>query len=145
MEELIDGFLLYLAAERGLSANYQLSTQRSLETFAKWLSAVARVSKLADVEPNHFSEYLAWRKRAGLSAASIKLEAVALRVFFRFLLARKILPANPAENLSIPRIIKHLPATLDRNGISCLLESVNEGDTFGLRDRAMLELLYASG
>ncbi len=145
MEESIDQFLLYLATERGLSANYQLSTQRSLEAFAKWLSGVAHISRLEDVKPGHFADYLTWRKRAGLAAASIKLEAIALRVFFRFLLARKVLSSNPAENLSIPRIEKYLPETLDTKAIERLLESVSEADALGLRDRAILELLYASG
>jgi integrase/recombinase XerD len=145
VEEFIDQFLLYLATERGLSTNYQLSTQRSLETFAKWLSSVARISGLENVEPGHFADYLAWRKRAGLAAASIKLEAIALRVFFRFLLARKILSSNPAENLSVPRIEKYLPETLDTSAVKRLLECISEADTMGLRDRAMLELLYASG
>jgi integrase/recombinase XerD len=145
VQEFIDQFLLYLATERGLSINYQLSTQRSLEGFADWLRAVARVSRPRDVEPGHFADYLASRKRAGLSAASIKLEAVALRVFFRFLLGRKILSSNPAENLSVPRIAKHLPETLNTSAVTRLLESVSAADTFGLRDRAMLEILYASG
>ena len=101
MEQLIDQFILYLATERGLSTNYQLSTRRSLETFAKWLVASAKVSTLEDIRAGHFAEYLTWRKRAGLATASIKLEAIALRVFFRFLLARKILLSNPAENLGL--------------------------------------------
>jgi integrase/recombinase XerD len=145
MEPFIEQFLLYLATERGLSTNYQLSTQRSLETFAKWLSGTAHVARLEDVRPGHFADYLAWRKRSGLAAASIKLEAIALRIFFRFLLARKILSSNPAENLSIPRIEKYLPETLDTSAIERLLASVGEADPLGLRDRAMLELLYASG
>ena len=145
MERLIDQFLLYLATERGLSTNYQLSTRRSLETFAEWLARHARIPSPAHVEPGHFAGYLAWRKRSGLAAASIKLEAVALRIFFRFLLARKILTSNPAENLSIPRVEKYLPETLNASTTKRLLESVSGADTLGLRDRAMLELLYASG
>ncbi len=145
MEEFIDQFLLYLATERGLSVNYQLSTRRSLETFAEWLTRQARISEPDEVEPGHFASYLAWRKRSGLAAASIKLEAVALRIFFRFLLARKILTKNPAENLSIPRVEKYLPETLNGSAIGRLLESVSGADPLGLRDRAMLELLYASG
>jgi integrase/recombinase XerD len=145
MEESIDQFLLYLATERGLSTNYQLSTQRSLEAFAKWLSDVARISRLEEVKAGHFADYLAWRKRAGLAAASIKLEAIALRIFFRFLLGRKILALNPAENLSIPRVEKYLPETLDTSAIDRLLESISQTESLGLRDRAMLELLYASG
>jgi integrase/recombinase XerD len=145
VEGLIDQFLLYLATERGLSTNYQLSTRRSLETFVKWLARHARISSPAHVEPGHFADYLAWRKRSGLASASIKLEAVALRIFFRFLLARKILTSNPAENLSIPRVEKYLPETLNASTIKCLLESVSGADPLGLRDRAILELLYASG
>ncbi|MGA7212992.1 MAG: site-specific tyrosine recombinase XerD [Terrimicrobiaceae bacterium] len=145
MEKFIDEFLLYLATERGLSTNYQLSTRRSLEAFAEWLAHQAGNSTLDQVEPGHFADYLAWRKRSGLAAASIKLEAVALRIFFRFLLARKILAINPAENLSIPRIEKYLPETLNAGTIKRLLESVSGTDPLGLRDRAILELLYASG
>jgi integrase/recombinase XerD len=145
MEQLIDQFILYLATERGLSTNYQLSTRRSLETFAKWLLTSAKVSTLEDIKPGDFAEYLAWRKRAGLTTASIKLEAIALRVFFRFLLARKILSSNPAENLAIPRTEKYLPETLDPAAIKRLLESISDAAALGLRDRAILELLYASG
>jgi integrase/recombinase XerD len=145
MEQLIDQFILYLATERGLSTNYQLSTRRSLESFAKWLVASAEVSTLEGIKAGHFAEYLAWRKRAGLATTSIKLEAIALRVFFRFLLARKILSSNPAENLALPRIDKYLPETLDAAAIKRLLESVTPTTALGLRDRAMLELLYASG
>jgi integrase/recombinase XerD len=145
VEDSIDQFLLYLATERGLSTNYQLSTRRSLEAFTSWLTKRAGIQRLGDVEPGHFADYLTWRKRSGLAAASIKLEAVALRIFFRFLLRRKILATNPAENLPIPRVEKFLPETLNFPAIKRLLESVSEKDALGLRDRAILELLYASG
>jgi len=70
--------------ERGLSVNYQLSTQRSLSEFAQWCAAT---KKFDDTEsyPTVLSEYLADSKRAGLSASSIKLIVVALKIFFRFL------------------------------------------------------------
>ena len=145
MEKFIDQFLLYLATERGLSTNYQLSTRRSLETFAKWLARQAGIPRPDEVEPQHFADYLAWRKRSGLAAASIKLEAVALRIFFRFLLARKILTSNPAENLSsrASRNICRKRSTLPRSR-ACSKASALRIPS-GLRDRAMLELLYASG
>lgn len=145
MNDAIEQLLAWLAIERGLSTNYQLSTQRSLETFCSWLEKHAGLTQLAAVEPAHITDYLAWRKRAGLAAASIKLEAVAIRIFFRFLLARNLLTKNPAENLPIPRIEGYLPETLNAPEVERLLESVRETDSLGLRDRAMLELLYASG
>jgi integrase/recombinase XerD len=145
MHEFLEQFIVWLAIERGLSTNYQLSTRRSLETFCDWLRQHAEVTSLAAVEPSHITEFLAWRKRSGLASASIKLEAVALRIFFRFLLARNLLPKNPAENLPLPRIESYLPETLNALEVERLLESVQLTDPRGLRDRAMLELLYASG
>jgi len=145
MALLVDDFLLYLATERGLSTNYQLSTQRSLETFYHWLEKSPGIVRPQDVTPAHITDYLTHRKKAGLAAASIKLEAVALRIFFRFLLARHQLRDNPAENLPIPRIERYLPETLNRPQVERLLESIDETGPFGLRDRAMVELLYASG
>lgn len=140
----IENFIAYLAVERGLSTNYQLSTQQSLESFGGWMEKVARV-RLEAVTPGHLADYLTFRKRAGLAAASIKLEAVALRIFFRFLAARKVLRDDPAEHLPTPRIEGYLPETLNPRQVERLIESVTESDPLGLRDRAMLELLYASG
>lgn len=144
LTEQIENFIAYLAVERGLSTNYQLSTQQSLESFGGWLEQIAHLS-LPDVTPGHLADYLTFRKRAGLAAASIKLEAIALRIFFRFLVARKVLRDDPAEHLATPRIEGYLPETLNPRQVERLLESVTDTDPLGLRDRAILELLYASG
>jgi len=145
LNDFLEPFILYLATERGLSVNYQLSVRRSLESFGGWMTGVARLGGLESVEPGHLTDYLAWRKRGGLASGSIKLEAVALRVFFRFLVARQLLRDDPAEHLPIPRIESYLPETLHEPDVARLLESVSARDPQGLRDRAILELLYASG
>jgi integrase/recombinase XerD len=167
MHEEIDDFILYLATERGLSDNYQLSTRLSLEGFATWLARAEAVKKLGqaaveqaiqsgaglpdfsvaarDVTLDHISAYLAHRKRAGLSAASIKLVVVAAKIFFRWLHARQRIPRDPAEVLPLPRIERYLPETMNELQIERLLDGVPENGPRALRDRAMLELLYASG
>ncbi len=145
MAPFVEEFLIYLAVERGLSTNYQLSTRRSLETFVGWLAASAKVTEAAEVEAGHISEYLAHRKRAGLAAASIKVEAVAIRIFFRFLVTRARLRTDPAEFIGIPRIERYLPDTLNVPEVERLIEAVNDTDPLGLRNRAIFELLYASG
>ena len=91
------------------------------------------------------SEYLAERKRGGLSASSIKLIVVALKIFFRFATAQGYVERDPTDALALPRIERYLPETLNELQVERLLESVNCGAPLGLRDRAMLELLYASG
>ena len=145
MEAEVEEFLIYLATERGLSTNYQLSTRQSLEAFVAWLSKSAGVVEAGKVDASHISDYLAHRKRAGLAAASIKVEAVAIRIFFRFLVARGRLRVDPAEFISIPRIERYLPDTLNIPEVERLISAVNDTDPLGLRNRAIFELLYASG
>ncbi len=145
LDDPVESFILYLATERGLSTNYQLSVRRSLEAFVIWQTQVARIPDLRDVQPTHITDFLAFRKQSGLQASSIRLDAVSLRIFFRFLVARLGWTTNPAEMLSLPRPEHHLPDTLRADQVRRLIESVTPTDPLGRRDRAMFELLYASG
>ena len=145
MEEAIEQFILYLATERGLSENYQLSTRRSLEEFSAWLSGVKKITEPAGVTLPAITDYLAHCKKRGLSTSSIKLAVVAIKIFFRFLLARNLLQADPAEYIPLPRAERYLPETLNELQVERLLESIATNHPLGLRDRAMVELLYASG
>jgi integrase/recombinase XerD len=141
----IDQFLLYLATERGLSDNYQLSTRASLELFAKWAAEEKRMGAWSEVRAEDIGEFLGWRKRGGVAAATIKLHAVALRVFFRFQVQRRMLERDPTEFLGVPKIERYLPETLSAPEIAKLLSAAGGKTSLELRDRAMVELLYASG
>jgi integrase/recombinase XerD len=145
MEEAIDSFIRFLAVERGLSENYQLSTQRSLSEFAQWCVTKKKIDNPRAVSLSLISEYLADRKRSGLSASSMKLIVVALKIFFRFLTAKGMIERDPAEALALPRIERYLPETLNEMQVEQFLEKIDTKATHGLRDRAMIELLYASG
>jgi integrase/recombinase XerD len=144
-EEAIDCFILYLATERGLSENYQLLTRRSLEKFAAWAETVKKVPSPGAIELNLLSEYLATEKQRGLAPGSMKLVVVALKIFFRFLKVRLMTERDPAELLPLPRLARFLPETLNQVQVSHLLEINLQGRPFPLRDRAILELFYASG
>jgi integrase/recombinase XerD len=143
--EAIDQFILYLATERGLSDNYQLSTRRSLERFAEWAGKQKGVSSPRQVDLAMLSEFLAGEKERGLAPGSMKLVVVALKIFFRFLRMRSLNDRDPAELLPLPRLTQFLPESLNQNEVRRLLESNLEGRPFPLRDRAILELFYASG
>src|SRR4029078_3381790 len=108
MEDSIDTFIRFLAVERGLSENYQLSTQRSLTEFAQWCGAKKTLTQRLDVPLPMMSEYLADRKRAGLSASSIKLVVVALKIFFRFLVGKGTIERDPAEASALATIERYL-------------------------------------
>jgi integrase/recombinase XerD len=145
VDQAIDSFIRFLAVERGLSENYQLSTQRSLSEFADWCAKKHKIDNCSHVSLPLISEYLADRKRSGLSASSIKLIVVALKIFFRFLASKGAVARNPSEALTLPRIERYLPETLNEMQVEQLIDSIDTKVSLGLRDRAMIELLYASG
>src|SRR5689334_699789 len=104
MEQEIEAFIRHLAVERGLSQNYQLSTQRSLGEFAAWCAQRKQITRGREIGLPLISEYLAERKRGGLSASSIKLIVVALKIFFRFGIAQGFVTRDPTDSLVLPRI-----------------------------------------
>lgn len=145
MRANLEDFILHLATERGLSDNYQLSTRRSLESFIEWAEKTRTLTLPQAVTLGDIQEFLGHRKRLGLAAASIKLEVVAIKIFFRWLAGEKRIPRDPSEVLPLPRIERYLPETLNEQQVEQLLDAPDTSQPLGLRDRAMLELLYASG
>jgi integrase/recombinase XerD len=143
--EAIDCFILYLATERGLSENYQLLTKRSLEKFATWAGITKQYASPREIELSALTEYLSTEKERGLAPGSMKLVVVALKIFFRFLKMRLMIDRDPAELLPLPRLARFLPKTLNQPQVNHLLEVSLESRPFPLRDRAILELFYASG
>ena len=143
--QLADGFLLFLAAERGLSVNYRLSVQRTLARFADWCAEHRHAP--ADVDEPLLAEYHRWlRSECQLSASSCRVAMVHLRQFFRYLAREKVLPTNPAALLQCGRAGRPLPDTLQAESVNTLLQSIDPADLpYGARDRALLEMLYGSG
>ncbi len=145
IRQRIDEFLLYLATERGLSENYQISTKTSLETFADWLERRHQCEDPQAITYDLIIEYLETRKRDGLAAASIKLIVVAVKIFMRFLASRGHVTRDVAEVITLPRIERYLPETLNQMQVEQLLEHLPSHDPLAVRNRAMIELLYSSG
>lgn len=141
---LTEKFLLYLAAERGLSLNYREGVRRSLARFARWCTA--RELAPVDITEPLLAEYSQYLHSEGLQPSSCRIALVHLRRFFRYLSSRGILPLNPAELLQGGRPAMKIPETLAAEQVGRLLESIDPHDVpYGARDRAMLEMLYGSG
>lgn len=143
MEKETDAFLRHLAIERGLSEAYQLSVQRTLQSLARELSRSA--TRLTDVGTEELSAFLSRRLNDGLSASSLRLATVHLKIFFRWLAANGHLTMDPAEPLLSPRPPKGLPETLNAQTVATLIESIQAAGPLDRRDRAVLELFYSSG
>jgi integrase/recombinase XerD len=141
--DVLREFLAALQTERGASPHTLAAYRRDLAGFTAFLSRRGRVvgaAKLGDL-----SEYLAELRRRGLGARSAARHLSAVRGLYRFLLAAGEIRRDPTEHLESPRPPRRLPRTLSIKDAAALVESPDLSATEGLRDRAKLELLYASG
>ena len=136
-------FLAALQTERGASPHTLAAYRRDLAGFTAFLARRGR--SVGAVRVGDLSEYLAELRRRGLGARSAARHLSAVRGLYRFLLAAGEIRRDPTEHLESPRPPRRLPRTLSIEDAAALVESPDLSAPEGLRDRAMLELLYASG
>lgn len=144
MGATIEQFLLYLAAERGLSPHYRSSVRQSLTRLRRYLQQ--RSISPDEVQDSTLVEYHHDLLAEGLAASSARIMMVHVRIFFRYLAAQHVLPSNPAALVQSGRMSMQIPQTLSEEDVRLLMESIDPEDLpFGARDRAILEMLYGSG
>lgn len=144
MQYFLDKFLHYLIVERGLSQNTIDSYGHDLNRFLSYLDGKG-VKEISDVGKFEIRAFMMYLKRYGLSVKSVVRNLVAIRTFFRFLVQDGILENNPAEELELPKLDKSLPEILTIKEVESLLNQPDIAKPLGIRDRAMLEMLYATG
>jgi integrase/recombinase XerD len=136
-------FLDYLAVEKGLARNSLDGYRRDLTAFGAHLARKGLATR--EVSRGDIVSFLGARRAVGASPRSLARATSALRGFFRFLAAEGMLPADPTAELQNPRRWAVLPKVLSPEEVKRLLEAPDVESRKGLRDRAMLELLYACG
>ncbi|HET7435159.1 MAG TPA: site-specific tyrosine recombinase XerD [Thermoanaerobaculia bacterium] len=136
-------FLDYLAVEKGLAKNSLSSYRIDLRHFGHYLSE-QRI-ELDRVERIHLVKYFHALRAAGIAPRSVARALAAIRGLFRFLVAERHLKTDPTENLENPKLWSTLPKSLQPDEVEALLNAPDRETPEGLRDRAMLELLYATG
>lgn len=144
MDQLIDEFLNYLSVERGLSNNTIISYKRDLRKFFNYLKA-ARVSSMERVSRQTISSFMLDEKDKGLSANSISRGLACLKSFFKFLLMENKIKDNITGVIESPKLWKRLPDVLRLDEVEAILNAPNVRDVAGARDRAAIELMYATG
>jgi integrase/recombinase XerD len=140
---LIDEYLGSLQIERGVALNTLAAYRRDLEGFESFLARERRA--IGDVGVTDLSRYLGGLRRRGLGGRSIARHLSAVRGLYRFLLDAGRVPRDPTLHLDGPRPARRLPRTLSMPDAAALVEAPDTTRPDGLRDRALLELLYASG
>ncbi len=141
--QLIDRYMDALWMERGLSDNTLASYRRDLSACAGWLSGQS--ATLAAATSVQLQRYLAARFDQGLSARSSARLLSCLRGFYRYLVRENCRSEDPTARIDNPKLGRPLPKSLTEADVEALLAAPGRGDPIALRDRAMLEVLYASG
>jgi len=144
MEQILDQFLHYIVVEKGLSKNTLDAYSHGLNRFLGYLKKKG-IQEISNVSKFDVRAFLLALKKQGLSAKTVVRNLVAIRTLFQFLIREGILEANPIEELESPKIPKTLPEILTLKEVEQLLEQPNPQTPMGIRDRTMLEVLYATG
>jgi integrase/recombinase XerD len=140
----LDRYLEALLVERGRSRQTIDAYRRDLERLAASLAAAGRGDPLR-ADQAALVEHLQSLRRNGLSAATQRRGLVSIRRFYRFLVAEGDRPDDPSVNLLFPKRTRHLPTVLDEPEVERLLQAPDPSTPLGLRDKSMIELMYATG
>jgi integrase/recombinase XerC len=144
MQTVFNKYVNYLEAERNVSPYTVRNYTTDLLDFFNFLNS-KDISSLNEVDRHVLRDYLSHLIEQGIVKASIARKLSAIRSFYRYLLREEMIPASPVETTSSPKLDRRLPSFLSVEEMNRLLESPDLSTPQGQRDRALLELLYASG
>lgn len=138
-------FMHYLITEKGMAKNTILSYERDLKSYIHYLKNVEMLNTLNDVQRIHIVQFLFFLKDQGKSAKTQARHVASVRAFHQFLLRDKAVDHDPSVQVEAPRTERSLPKILSLQEVETLLDAPDLNDYYGIRDKAMLELLYATG
>jgi integrase/recombinase XerD len=142
-DALIDSFIEYLVTERSSSENTMSSYSNDLKSYGLWLDG--KGLSFDKVDYYKLADYMTVMKVSGLKTTSINRKLSTIRQFYRFLLDEGIIEKDPTTDILMPKRAQYLPEVLNVNEVEGLLNAPDISKPLGKRDKAMLELLYATG
>ncbi len=137
-------YLTYIKLEKGLTENTLFSYQNDIKRFLEFLN-MKQVSSLKNVNLNILIDFVNMLSELGLSANSISRNISSIKSFFNFLIKEDLIDENPLEYLHKPKIIKKIPEVLTVPEIEKILNSIDTSTPLGIRDRALIEVMYGCG
>lgn len=144
MHAVVDEYLRFLTVEKGASLNTLEAYSRDLQRYVHFMLG-AGIRDVAGITPDHIISFLWELRKSGLKASSVNRTLAALRGFHKYLVREGRMTENPVANIELAKTWMRLPDTLSREEMERLLEQPSCDNPQGLRDRAMMELMYATG
>lgn len=145
MNVQIQDFIHYLIVERGLAENTIVSYERDLHSYQRFLAENLGIQDVNMIQRLHILQYLHFLKDSGKSSKTIARHIASIRAFHQFLLREKVCEEDPSVHIETPQIERKLPKVLSLEEVERLLDTPKLTTAIGYRDKAMLELLYATG
>lgn len=145
MEDRLDDFIHFLVVEKGLSKNTIVSYKRDLNSYIHYLKNVEQLGELNGVQRPQIVHFLKFLKDSGKSSKTLARHIASIRAFHHFLLREKAVDHDPTVHIESPQHERSLPKVLSMEEVETLLESPKLSDPYGYRDKAMLEMMYATG
>jgi integrase/recombinase XerD len=145
VDRYIQAFMDYIQFDKGLSANTQAAYRRDLDKFAAYLRNDCQVNRWEDVNKRHIVNFLGWEMDNQAANSSVARSFSSIKGLFKFLVIEEYIGLNPATDLGTPKIKRKLPQVLTIEEVDKLMEQSNVMLVLGLRDRAMMELMYGTG
>lgn len=141
----VQDFLQYIIVERALSKNTIDSYKRDLTQYVRYLEKVESLETIHEIDRNHIMGYLLFLKENGKASTTLARNIASIRSFHQFLLREKVSTQDPSVHIETPKTERKLPKVLSTEEVEALLDTPASNDPFSKRDKAMLELLYATG
>jgi integrase/recombinase XerD len=145
LNDQLQDFLHYLVVERGLAQNTITSYERDLKKYKQYLQDVEQIKTFEDVTRIHIINFLKKLKESGHSSRTLARHIASTRSFHQFLLRDKAVTHDPSVHIETPQPERTLPKVLSMGEVEQLLEAPKQASPFGIRDKAMIEVLYATG
>ena len=145
MEDQLKDFIHFLIVEKGLAKNTIVSYERDLKSYIKYFGNVEQLKNVNEVERIHIIHFLGHLKEQGKSSRTLARHVASIRAFHQFLLRERVSDHDPSVHIETPKLERTLPKVLNLAEVETLLDSTDTKDHYGIRDKAMLELLYATG
>lgn len=144
MEDNMKDFMHFLLVEKGLAKNTLVSYERDLKAYSKYIKNVENCT-IKEIQRSQIIGFLSFLKDNGKSSKTIARHIASIRAFHQFLLRDRVVEEDPTVHIETPQAERTLPKVLSMEEVEALLEFPHKKDHFGVRDKAMLELLYATG
>jgi len=145
MKDELQDFIHFMTIEKGLAANTITSYKRDLESYISFLQELTPDITWQDVSRLQMMQFLAKLKEESKSAKTIARHIASFRAFHQFLFREKITPTDPSSHLESPKLEKSLPKVLSMEEVDQFLAACKTSTPTGMRDQAMIEMLYATG